>query len=979
MDTHDSLYHRSTSNPSHKKRNVERACDACRRRKTKPVDLAHTTAVRYITGLEDRMEQLRALLKQLRPNVDFSQQLGPPVIRDSWKDQAQQPLWANTLPVQAKASPPASSPQTTEEPDHDSSEDPGAILDILELPNNGEMTQKLELRGEEPIAQRDPTEPAIARFHGKSSSVGLVGVTQMFKMMHLLEANTAHDTRLGSPDSIGSSSSGGSATSGSSIHRPKFWKMPERERLWEERDISSADLIAQLLAAFPPEDLVPELIRVYFVYSNSPLPLLHRPTFDRQWSENLHRTNVWFAVVCLGIFSIASRWSHDLRVIPEGATTSSGSPDWSLAGWKYCKVGLGLFAAYLRDSAHRPLTWILVGSALRKAQDIGIHKKRVYGREPTVDSELWKRAFYCLLVLDRFESAAIGRCALVGEEDFDVDLPLEVDDEYWEADGSGSMFKQPEDVPASKVVSFNLVIKLSRVLAFAMKSLYAIDKQKLFFGLSPLEWRRAILEHVGAALEKWFKTLPEDFVWLNQKDSSPFAVDAAVLRTTYRLVEMLIYQMFIPTSVVSSTPYEPLQQAWQLPPGTTPLDICVDAAHDCANISQKQSLEALSTWPIYIYASQVGSTLILVKIWNLKMQDRDMRARDVEDVKPPTMALEPLYSSLRVFLRIFELAEARWGFMAPYLQELRRALPEDIFEGTSVAAVQPRGDLRYESSPVESNADFPDINSRGLAPQERVSPSYPSPAQQSSNRPWMPYYVSPNALSQPRFSESPPYQTFLQRSSRRSSYPSSLNLDLPESSYETSVPPSQLSPAWNESDSVSRLDQRPRLFLPSGDFAADHPLRRQSANNLPLAVAPNHEYSPSNSNYSGRPKYSDGLKLPYPSDQAFDRSKVYSSAPPLPRTLHPARSLSYLGNPAPFSSHDTSLERSRDRQNSATIRPAQMREHPHLAPRNSVAGPEATQMRLTSQTEPFPSGHWLQELHKTITPPPSDGIPSRRS
>lgn len=130
--------------------------------------------------------------------------------------------------MESKVSLPPSLAQTPpEDIDRDNPEDLTTILDVLELPNNGEMTQKLELHGEEGDAPQDSTEQAIARFHGKSSAVGLVGITQMFKMMHLLETETQHDARLGSPYSIGRTSSVGSSSSGSSIHRPKFWMMPE--------------------------------------------------------------------------------------------------------------------------------------------------------------------------------------------------------------------------------------------------------------------------------------------------------------------------------------------------------------------------------------------------------------------------------------------------------------------------------------------------------------------------------------------------------------------------------------------------------------------------------------------------------------------------------------------------------------------------------------------------------------------------------
>lgn len=57
---------------------------------------------------------------------------------------------------------------------------------------------------------------------------------------------------------------------------------------------------------------------------------------------------------------------------------------------------------------------------------------------------------------------------------FDLDLPLEVDDEYWESrDDPRDTFKQPHGVP-SLVSSFTQLIKLSQIIAFALKTLVRI-------------------------------------------------------------------------------------------------------------------------------------------------------------------------------------------------------------------------------------------------------------------------------------------------------------------------------------------------------------------------------------------------------------------------------------------------------------------------------------------------------------------------
>ena len=49
---------------------------------------------------------------------------------------------------------------------------------------------------------------------------------------------------------------------------------------------------------------------------------------------------------------------------------------------------------------------------------------------------------------------------------FDVDLPLEVDDEYWD---SAYDFKQPLGVP-STISAFNQFIKITQIMAFTLRT-----------------------------------------------------------------------------------------------------------------------------------------------------------------------------------------------------------------------------------------------------------------------------------------------------------------------------------------------------------------------------------------------------------------------------------------------------------------------------------------------------------------------------
>jgi hypothetical protein len=53
---------------------------------------------------------------------------------------------------------------------------------------------------------------------------------------------------------------------------------------------------------------------------------------------------------------------------------------------------------------------------------------------------------------------------------FDVDLPIDCDDEYWENDDPNLAFKQPPGKP-SKVAFFISLIKQQEILALALRTI----------------------------------------------------------------------------------------------------------------------------------------------------------------------------------------------------------------------------------------------------------------------------------------------------------------------------------------------------------------------------------------------------------------------------------------------------------------------------------------------------------------------------
>jgi hypothetical protein len=98
----------------------------------------------------------------------------------------------------------------------------------------------------------------------------------------------------------------------------------------------------------------------------------------------------------------------------------------------------------------------------------------MYSGSPSLDDELWKRVFWVLVVLDRTFSMQLARPCVLQEEDFDAELPLLLDDEYWEepviSDSEDSSLGAPQARP-SMMEAFICHIKLTQISAFALRTI----------------------------------------------------------------------------------------------------------------------------------------------------------------------------------------------------------------------------------------------------------------------------------------------------------------------------------------------------------------------------------------------------------------------------------------------------------------------------------------------------------------------------
>ncbi|VDC04186.1 unnamed protein product [Peniophora sp. CBMAI 1063] len=620
-----------------KKARVYRACDACRRKKVRckegPVsggacagcrsaglDCSYVGATQtypkgYVEALEKKVTAMAALLKELHPDKDFSKRIGGRLTRDNWMQE--DVLGEVALSSESPAEPELRvcdkfpKPPTTGSPPRPRTDDPSTVLETYEA-SDDEATSQRKLQD----LSADIVGIHLGSFHGKSSMKNFANIA-----FRVRSKGEEYDDSLPSV--------------ACALMRP-----------WELATYEAHRPAYQ----FPPPDLMMLLVDTFFMCLNCVTPLLHRQSFQRALADGLHLRDEAFGGVVLLVCANGARLVEDTRVLLPGVS------DWSSAGWQwfsqvqltsralmsvsrlYDLQAFCLGAIYLQGCSFPHAPWIVVGLGLRLALDIGAHRRKSYGSRPTIESELFKRVFWSLVFMDKWLSAALGRPSAIQEEDFDLDLPLEVDDEYFESPNPALAFKQPPNKPA-RVAYFAAATKMSRILGYALRTIYTTKKAKTLFGFVGPDWERQIVANFDSVLNRWADSLPDHLRWDPFNPSKDKLLDAAHLMCQYYHLQILVHRPFITSRHASTISFPSLA-------------ICTNAARSLARIFTT----LLARFPIQAFACLImpafmSGVVLLLAIW---------------DAKSSGLALNPVkeIEYVQVCLQILQTAKDRWHYAA---------------------------------------------------------------------------------------------------------------------------------------------------------------------------------------------------------------------------------------------------------------------------------------------------------------------------
>ncbi|KAF9010740.1 fungal-specific transcription factor domain-containing protein [Cyathus striatus] len=566
-----------------KKKRIPGACDICKRKKIRcdsgempgnrcsnciqygfecthrEVTKTLGSAKGYVESLEARLEKMDKLLAKILPGIDV-----------------------NTLEVDEDI--------TTPLPRNDDDDE----FELL-----ASRMLKLQLN------------PPKNRFFGKSSGLQLVQTA-----LDLRDEYISGKTKVGGEDEKGDPS-----RPPWGAKRREFWEVPSWAMPSPEHPPSPY--------TFPPPDLIMSLIEAYFAHINPFIPLLHRPTFLRQFAEKQHILDQEFGAIVLLVCALGARYSDDSRVFIEDSENTLS------AGWKwYNQVKLHKETQIERTSLHELQMcalavhfaqgtevphgiWTQIGTGLRRAQEVGAHRRRKSADgKPSAEDELWKRAFWVILSFDRLISTFSGRPCGLQEEDFDLDLPIECDDEYWDHD-----FQQPAGKPSS-MAFFNCYLSLMDILAYATRVIYPIRRPKNLFGKAIHRTDQQIIAEMDSAMNNWMDSIPDHLRWNSSCTNELILKQSAALYATYYNIQIFIHRPFIPS------PRNPH------PVSFPSLAICTNAARSCCHVLESYSrLGALPLPHLQITAFQ-SAVILLLNIWGGKKSGMAPNPRrEMEDVQ----------------------------------------------------------------------------------------------------------------------------------------------------------------------------------------------------------------------------------------------------------------------------------------------------------------------------------------------------------
>ncbi|KAI0356597.1 hypothetical protein OH77DRAFT_1520108 [Trametes cingulata] len=542
------------------RRRVWRACESCRRKKIKcdgmePTCSQCTASKSQCTWLQtkDRAALSRHYVQELEARLlhmeNLFQQVAPII------EQVSQATGLDLTAISSAVSANQQQPSSSSTP-LPTSVAPEVLQSMLPRIREGSMLQNGDSRSTSGHSERD--EPSVKIEDDVSDAFGQLALDEhghlhwigksstMTLIQRLRDATTAPVNRV-SPMEEDPTAPGPSVNKlyyPASVFFGKVRALPQPEEV-----------------EYPERDLADKLVDAYFARFHFLMPVLDKPEFMRRYTYLMDHTNdasfirnhtAFVASVC-AVFAVASRFVDDPRL------TKFDNLDDAGMGMVYYERALILhhisyptiqvehvqcfllMSSFLCSVNCLPQAWLLVGQAVRAAQDIGLHRSPRRLLITPIEKETRRKIWWGVYTLDRMLALALGRPLAIEDADCDVEIPVELDDELLQRYFQGEQMPQGQ---ISLMRGFIELIELYKIAGRVLREVYALDKTK--DTLEPdkrAELHRSV-EALDRSLTKWCEDLPVEFKShpVTEKQVSM----AAVLCSHYYSILTTLHRNFLP-------------------------------------------------------------------------------------------------------------------------------------------------------------------------------------------------------------------------------------------------------------------------------------------------------------------------------------------------------------------------------------------------------------------------------------------------
>lgn len=207
---------------------------------------------------------------------------------------------------------------------------------------------------------------------------------------------------------------------------------------------------------------------------------------------------------------------------------------------------LMLMAVYCLRNPVGPGAWTYARMAMLVAINLGLHRKTIAMRRPSIDTELRKRVFWATYAFDRQISIPLGRPFAISDRDIDVPLPLDVD-EAITGQEFADMAELAEQTTApsnsTSLSSFIQIVRIRRIESDIQQSIYRVDETP--------ETSDHTVDAFLERLDHWKSLIPLDARKMKDREAVPFDGYDVYMVYFFKCKRLLLYPQ------ISKTPVNP--------------------------------------------------------------------------------------------------------------------------------------------------------------------------------------------------------------------------------------------------------------------------------------------------------------------------------------------------------------------------------------------------------------------------------------